>query len=310
MHQNVRRRIELGVRDTPQRFCRPERRDRVLSARRQASHEAHRKRPPAPVAVNAFQPERSSHGRGKPHVHGIRFDAGEALLGDANNLEQDAVHQQGLADRVSRAGKARLPHRVTDHGDRVRTGDSIVLRDEQAAGGRADSQHLQEIMRDDTRADLLHVGAATKIDALGKKVSANARERWPTVAHRHVVDPEARPAIWRLHRARVAFDVEPPQRPRGRHRRRRTQEQAIDDAEDRRRAADAECERRHRGRGKGRPLAKHANGEADVLPHALDHRFPADVPHPILHRLNAADLHACRANGRVAAHAAGHVSLR
>ena len=219
--------------------------------------------------------------------------------------------QQRLADRVSRAGKARLPHRVTDHGDRVRT--RRPRRRPRRTDGRAPGgspARAGNHARRHSRGPAPRRRRDQDRRAPDSRYAANAGKRRPTVAHRDVVDPQARPAIWRLHRARVAFDVEPSQRSWVRHRGRRTQEQAIDDAEDRRRAADAERERRDRRRGEGRPLAQHAKGKAHVLPHALDDRFPADVPHPIFHRLDAADLDACGANGRVAAHARWTLSVR
>ena len=43
----------------------------------------------------------------------------------------------------------------------------------------------------------------------GRQVGRDAGKRRPAVAHRDVVDPRARPAVRRLHVARVAFDVQP-----------------------------------------------------------------------------------------------------
>ena len=239
----------------------------------------------------------------------LRLDTRKALLCDADNLQQHAVYEQGLADRVGRAAETRLPHPVADDGDRVRPWDAVVVRDEEPAECGTDPEYVKEIVRDNAGADLLHAAAAAYINERRRQIGRDAGERRPAIAHRGVVGPRARPAVRRSHVARVAFDVQPAHGSRVRYPGWRTEEQRIDHAEDRRRAADTEGERRDCGRGEGGLLAQHTERKTYVLKHALDHRLPADVANAILHGLNAADLDAGGADGGVAAHAAGHFSF-
>ena len=166
-------------------------------------------------------------------------------------------------------------------------------------------------MRDDARADLLRFGAATQIDELGRQVSARCR-RAPARCRAWRRNRSTKPGppsgvcMWPASRLMYSRRTDPASDTAAGARRNRastTLKIAVVPPMPRASVATAAAV-------KAGCLRSMRERKAHVLPHALDHRFPADVPNAILHGFNAADLHACGANGGVAAHAAGHLSVR
>ena len=89
----------------------------------------------------------------------------------------------------------------------------------------------------------------------------------------------------------------------------RAQHDGVDGAEDGRIGTDTKRQREHDHGGKCRRLAQRARAVPHVTPGLLDGGFPADPAGMVLHRLDAANLHAGRSTGNLGRHACADLRL-
>ena len=87
------------------------------------------------------------------------------------------------------------------------------------------------------------------------------------------------------------------------------EQNGVDQAEDGCRTSDAECQRQYRDGGEARRLAQAAGGNTDVLPDAVDDRFPADVSDFFPHDRGRPERYASGPSRRLMAHPASNPVL-
>ena len=89
------------------------------------------------------------HGHREPHLRrGDDFCAVKSLRRDADDRIAAAIDDDAFADDVRIAAEAPLPAFVTDHTDRVRARQLIIVSCNCAAQHRVDAQHLEVVARD------------------------------------------------------------------------------------------------------------------------------------------------------------------
>jgi hypothetical protein len=97
-------------------------------------------------------------------------------------------------DRIRCAAKPRLPRAVAEHGHRSSARRAVLLGEEESAKGGADAEHRQEVMRNNTDADLRGLRSSTQVAERRRQICTDAVEGGDVLAQRHVVAPRTRPA--------------------------------------------------------------------------------------------------------------------